>query len=419
MVFKALIECLLGIPVISFIYPHTECAMIVVSACMIGTVSSVDALSILVKSSKFDRSDCDDSSCAKRLIECQGAPAWTATWKIRQSCKQIRVGDIACLLEGSSFPTVIRPCGSHFDIIIITLTSTPATVYTQDVPESRYNYNVPPIRGHELVKTWFADCSARPRHQVSLVWDWQPATADLSKQHNDIWDEIDRTESTNFAVDSGNTNAALLRKLNYERVLDDVGNEYYGRRTRSEERPNSLPETSLKAASHQHAQLAVVLSSPPSQALKWLASYTKAIRHCIRLLNRGLDSRMPDARTPGDLLYRWAHESRFDYGILGLVDMERAARSGSSADDAHLSVQAPHCLFRTSQLYWEFGERQHNDILMSLFPAYREASHRYSLDTAGHQLIFNGRYLIRLILTHESIPSRGFLDCVVGSEDSC
>jgi len=105
-VFRDLIEHLLGNLVVSMTWETKQYVIITATACSIGFVDFVEDGSILVKSKKHDR----------RELDFLGKPAWTATWSIRQYCKEIRKGDIVCLIRGSRYPTILRHCKDHFDV---------------------------------------------------------------------------------------------------------------------------------------------------------------------------------------------------------------------------------------------------------------------------------------------------------------
>jgi hypothetical protein len=47
---------------------------------------------------------------------------WSAHWTLQPSAKSIQDGDLICLLQGASKPTIIRLCKDHFAIIMIAAT---------------------------------------------------------------------------------------------------------------------------------------------------------------------------------------------------------------------------------------------------------------------------------------------------------
>lgn len=46
----------------------------------------------------------------------------TSSWSIKASSKSAEVGDIVCLLDGCSRPTIIRPCGLNWVVVFISIT---------------------------------------------------------------------------------------------------------------------------------------------------------------------------------------------------------------------------------------------------------------------------------------------------------
>ncbi|CZR69913.1 uncharacterized protein PAC_19813 [Phialocephala subalpina] len=82
---------------------------------------------------------------------------WSAFWILPTSAKHIREGDLLCLLQGASKPTIIRLCKDHFAIITI------ASAPMKDTGiESGH------IKWSELLRL----IKAFP-HNFVLVWDWE------------------------------------------------------------------------------------------------------------------------------------------------------------------------------------------------------------------------------------------------------
>jgi hypothetical protein len=78
--------------------------------------------------------------------------------------KSIQVGDLVCLLQGASKPTIIRLCNDHFDIIIIAAT---------------------PLG--EILK--LSQSTKVFSHDFLLIWDWERLPGelqDLAFEHSKI-----------------------------------------------------------------------------------------------------------------------------------------------------------------------------------------------------------------------------------------
>lgn len=73
---------------------------------------------------------------------------WSTTWTPHNSANPIRNGDLVCMLQGASKPTIIRICEDHFDIVMI----------VASLPEEML----------ELSRS----VKALPRDLI-LIWDWE------------------------------------------------------------------------------------------------------------------------------------------------------------------------------------------------------------------------------------------------------
>ena len=89
------------------------------------------------------------------LMELPRAPGDVEQWTLPMSAKPIQAGDIVCLLEGVSKPTIIRPNKDHFTVIMITFTP------LDDVKVENAHAKSP-----ELIQS----IAATP-HDFLLVWD--------------------------------------------------------------------------------------------------------------------------------------------------------------------------------------------------------------------------------------------------------
>ena len=88
---------------------------------------------------------------------------WGAQWTLQASAKSIRQGDLICLLQGASKPTVIRTCKDNFTVIKIAVT------LQQGVQtESGYTERQRPL----------PSMKSFPRDFL-LVWNWEELAGNL------------------------------------------------------------------------------------------------------------------------------------------------------------------------------------------------------------------------------------------------
>ncbi|KAH8722793.1 heterokaryon incompatibility protein-domain-containing protein [Phaeosphaeriaceae sp. PMI808] len=154
---RQLIEFLLCKVVSVETWDERERAVIKSKGCVVGQVSLVTNDSI-----RYDRQQVNISfKNTPGSLEYQRK--WGAQWTLQASAKSIRQGDLVCLLEGASKPTIIRTYKDHFDVIII------AVAPRQGVQaESRYvecQWPLPSIKSF-------------PRDFL-LVWNWEKPSGNL------------------------------------------------------------------------------------------------------------------------------------------------------------------------------------------------------------------------------------------------
>ena len=103
-----------------------EIAVIKTKGFIFGQVSLVEC-----DGARYDRQRVTITS--KNTPRLEYTRQWGNRWTIKASVKSIRNGDLVCLLQGASKPTVIRTRKDHFTVIVIAVTP------RQDVQtESRY-----------------------------------------------------------------------------------------------------------------------------------------------------------------------------------------------------------------------------------------------------------------------------------------
>jgi hypothetical protein len=102
---------------------------------------------------------------------------FTNHWTLRPPLRSLESGDIVCLLEGASHPTIIRPCHDHFAVIMI------AVPLSKGNAENRGNCRWP-----ELWRS-ITDFS----HDFLLVWNWdKPPKSYRNKVFKNLIEPITR-----------------------------------------------------------------------------------------------------------------------------------------------------------------------------------------------------------------------------------
>ncbi|KAH8723272.1 heterokaryon incompatibility protein-domain-containing protein, partial [Phaeosphaeriaceae sp. PMI808] len=88
---------------------------------------------------------------------------WSAHWNLQSSAKPIQDGDLICLIQESSKPTIIRLCKDYFTIIMIAATPIESTqTWSEDI---------------KWPKLW-QSVKVFPRNFL-LVWDWENSPGKL------------------------------------------------------------------------------------------------------------------------------------------------------------------------------------------------------------------------------------------------
>ncbi|EMR82326.1 putative het domain protein [Botrytis cinerea BcDW1] len=168
---------------------------------VIGHVSSIDA-----DSTRYDRQYVSIVSNNQSEFDNK---EHTTRWLLHASAKPIRQGDLVCLLQGASKPSIIRAYKDHFSIIVIAVT-------LQDKIQKKGE--------------WFK--SLRPLLSMKgfsrdflLIWNWEKGSESLQGQVEDE-DITERYTSmleypkmdTNKTVNSINVALALGDTRNYEKA---------------------------------------------------------------------------------------------------------------------------------------------------------------------------------------------------------
>lgn len=127
---------------------------------------------------------------------------WRASWTLPHHCGSIKNGDILVFFQNARRPSVIRSCGDHFDIVMISLPSPPIVTVELNPPRSDWeDFNL----------TWaeFAQGARRSLRKFHLIWDWNNSSDSMN--HETLLDHCEAPASE-----------SLERRFATARVLDDL-----------------------------------------------------------------------------------------------------------------------------------------------------------------------------------------------------
>jgi hypothetical protein len=153
-VFRRLIKFLLGEGIRAIeTWDDREKACFKSRGCMLGQVTTV------LPAARVGWNDTQEVSIALKdtAIDKKLDLYWEQTWKLHTSVVPVQRDDLLCLLPGTLNPLIIRRCGGHFDVIVIT------------VNHPWY------IRTSEGVVAWsdIARAARFSQHDIRFVWDWE------------------------------------------------------------------------------------------------------------------------------------------------------------------------------------------------------------------------------------------------------
>jgi hypothetical protein len=127
---------------------------------------------------------------------------WRAPWSLPHHCGSIKDGDILVFFQNARRPSVIRPCGDHFDIIMISLPSPPIVTVALSPPQ-------PDWEDFNLAWADFAQGARRSLRKFHLIWDWTDSSDSVN--HETLLDQCEDPASE-----------SLERRFTSARVLDDL-----------------------------------------------------------------------------------------------------------------------------------------------------------------------------------------------------
>ncbi|OCL01779.1 hypothetical protein AOQ84DRAFT_328482, partial [Glonium stellatum] len=141
-------------------WDEKEIAVIKSKGCILGQVSSVEG-----DSTRYDRQRVSIIFKNKpRSLEYE--KKWGAQWTLQASAKSIRQGDLVCLLQGASKPSIIRTCKDNFTVIKIAVTPQQGVRTESGYVEC------------QGLSPWM---KSFPRDFL-LVWNWEELVGNLTDQ---------------------------------------------------------------------------------------------------------------------------------------------------------------------------------------------------------------------------------------------
>jgi hypothetical protein len=118
---------------------------------------------------------------------------WVGYWIFQASAKPIQIGDIICILQGASKPTIVRLLNDHCIVILRT-----ATAQETKREESRC---IDWSKSYQLANL--------PARDFQLIWNWD----NLTEQPQDLEEEL----ATDYHSDKAS------RSWNLAMILEDAG----------------------------------------------------------------------------------------------------------------------------------------------------------------------------------------------------
>ena len=130
-----------------------QMAVIKSKGCVLGKVISAQS-----DSARYDRQHVKvESGDSLEAVEFQ--KKWGETLTLRSSAKSIRPGDLVCLLQGASKPTIVRAGTDHFTIIMIAA----VPKHSAKLDAGRVGGPLPPT-------------AKSPPREFLMLWDWENST---------------------------------------------------------------------------------------------------------------------------------------------------------------------------------------------------------------------------------------------------
>jgi hypothetical protein len=401
-VFSAVIKYLLGPSVAVSTWDGCEQAVITGSGCPLGKVTGIESNRITIDSTHFASPRDENNS-------------WRAWCTVATHCKDIALGDVLWQMNGADYPSVIRFCGCHFDIVAISMPISDLYMYCEQAkpkpwqslsPQSyTYTPQLPPA-------PWRFPHSWQERHnalsngsrQITVIWDWAPIAQQSSEDHVE---PLSLASKTNFQPSSG------LRLSNCARILDDL---------LEHDKLKGLIKDDMQLSDdpmvRRHFQLLDIICSQ-WKSYTWLKTRIEELRWSLHRLEGGLEHILQHPASSSHLLEYWKDEGCLAFDVSQIDALSRIVLQPV------VPVSVPTGRHEVPQWAWEmrhkrmtcfdwaddvlpYGDKEndHRELLSALLPGYEKSSD--NTETPTHEgKRWNGRYLTRLILAQKDFRPTG------------
>lgn len=353
--FRQVVVHVLGPSTIVSIIEDKEQAVISEFGCALGMITHSNEKEITVKSPPL--------GCAPGK-----SYYWEQTWAVPHHCGSVKAGDILVFLQEARRPSILRTCGDHFDVVMISL---PAPLRVA----AKY------VSGGEVWVSGTVDWAdlmhgiRNSARKFTLVWN--PSQHD-QQEHN-----------AHIGAEPGTHPNSIERCFNTARVLDDM-EQSKALITLLKARPSKYHATSEE----KHLILLEHISVYWGDYLQ-MRDYLSTLRWCIWALNAAINS---------DYL--------LDYWYCGgciLPDLYEIVGMAEANQGSVLGLQTGY-----EPYLWQFEEFG-NCLFPILFPSYQVAYSRTTSYKGIKKVLapHNGRYMMNLILSNEKLltqPSDATLD---------
>lgn len=204
--FRQVITHILGASPVASTWDNKEHAVIIEMGSVLGTVSKGLSNTMTVVSPVFGRTH-------------KAGYNWRASWTISHDAGSIQHGDILVFFQNARRPSLIRPCGDHFDIVMISLPPPPVVIVEKSPRTNSWE---------DIHVPWnvFQPGIRRSTKKFNLVWDWVPDHDHSPKAHEAL---LNSTESP--------CSSSTERRFNTVRVLD-ILSDFAGMAALLKDRPS-------------------------------------------------------------------------------------------------------------------------------------------------------------------------------------
>jgi hypothetical protein len=196
---RRLVKSLLGEHVTATTWDHEEFSVIEGRGHVAGQVSAVAS----------DRMMHDRQRVAVLLKDGSGQRSQKAQWTLPPSAKQIRSGDLICILQGASTPTIIRPYADYCAVVAISV---------RPVADDEHWPRTDTVSFTELIGS-----GTTFPHDLLLAWDWSMSGNNNSEaEHKEYATLIHNRLAKHASSDLQGRLNESIRTRNAEFLLGDL-----------------------------------------------------------------------------------------------------------------------------------------------------------------------------------------------------